>query len=108
MPPRQMGLSAGSQETLYQHQVCVQRAAFAARNVSAAAAPCLQIPGRRDCAEAALGRISFAVREEKLISVALEHKVLVAWSWINFWLRDGTAASALLQGSEPTAHVQKP
>lgn len=53
-----MGTSTGSQETLYQHQVCLLRAGFAARNVKMAEFPCLEIPGRRDCAKPALGRIS--------------------------------------------------
>lgn len=38
----------------------------------------------------------------KLISVVLEHKFLVVWGWISFWLRDVAVASSLFQEGEPT------
>lgn len=38
----------------------------------------------------------------KLISAAPEHKFLVAWSWINFWLGDAPAALSRFQAREPT------
>lgn len=41
---------------------------------------------------------------KKLISAATEHKFLVAWSWISFWLRDVPAASSHFQVREPTDH----
>lgn len=80
------------------------RAGFAARNVRMAESPCLQIPGKRDCAEPALGRINFETRCRggKLISVVLEHKFLVVRGWISFWLRDVAVASSLFQEGEPT------